>query len=288
MRSRDHNERGRGAQSKRAGAPPRHGDTDALWAGADATVDAGAHLSRIVHELNNLLDGALRYLTMARRGLADESLPPSLDRIVRQLDAAQDGLGRMSGIVRSAMSPGPSSGLFDTRPSESLVEAIMHAAESLRPLADERGVTLDVECSPRLVLAHAGALYTVLLNVCKNAIEACEIGGRVEVIAELVTSDHDPSRAEVHIDVYDDGDGPAPFDGDGPADPDRFFILGFTTKSGGAGVGLSLSADIVNDLGGTIELRRRTPSPRPDADDDPRGRTPDPGAHVAIRFPLPD
>jgi len=75
---------------------------------------------------------------------------------------------------------------------------------------------------------------------------------------------------EVHIDVLDTGPGP-----DLEA-TERAFELGYTTKATGIGVGLALSREIVEELGGWVALRRRVARP---------GARDLRGAHMMIRYP---
>jgi signal transduction histidine kinase len=78
----------------------------------------------------------------------------------------------------------------------------------------------------------------------KNAIEASPLGGRV-----IVRSGARGDRASIEI----EDEGP----GIGPADRERVFDPFFTTKAPGkgTGLGLSLAHRIVENCGGTIELR---------------------------------
>ncbi|MFP6639038.1 MAG: ATP-binding protein, partial [Myxococcota bacterium] len=96
---------------------------------------------------------------------------------------------------------------------------------------------------PRLV-ADAGALNQVFLNLIKNAAESFEGRGgriRVELRAEA---------EEVVVEVRDDGPGIA------LEDLDALFDPFFTTKqsSGGTGLGLSISQRIVHAHAGRIEV----------------------------------
>src|SRR5207253_8328029 len=109
----------------------------------------------------------------------------------------------------------------------------------------------------------AGPLYSVLLNGIRNGVEAIarsapdERGrrpGRIDIAASI----RPPRRGDdgaidvAVIDIRDDGRGlPG-------GDPDRAFELGFSTKPGSLGVGLALSREVVRELGGSIELIRRS------------------------------
>jgi signal transduction histidine kinase len=113
------------------------------------------------------------------------------------------------------------------------------------------GIRLEVEIERDLppIQGNAVLLTWALENVVKNALDA--LAGRGGVITIRVF------RREadwVTLQVHDSGGGVA------PEIRDTLFETGVTTKSGGWGVGLSLSQRIVERLhGGTIELLRTGP-----------------------------
>jgi signal transduction histidine kinase len=118
-------------------------------------------------------------------------------------------------------------------------------AELVRPgLA---GLTLDVRTEPTLPRVHGqpDQLQQVILNLLTNAIDATPAGGRVEL-----TTRARPMDGEVEIAVADTGPGIA------PADHKRIFEPFFSTKEAGRGTGLGLfiTAEIVREHKGRIEL----------------------------------
>jgi signal transduction histidine kinase len=84
----------------------------------------------------------------------------------------------------------------------------------------------------------------VLINLIKNAIEAMPDGGTVTVatIAE---------HPWVKVEIADTGVGIL------EEEMDKLFDAFFTSKSTGSGLGLTVSAQIINHHGGTIEVRKR-------------------------------
>jgi len=112
-----------------------------------------------------------------------------------------------------------------------------------------RGITLRTRVEGRLphVRASRVLLAWALENVVKNAVDALGgRGGRIVVLA------HGGEDGNVHVHIGDDGPGiPAGL-------RERIFEAGVTTKSGGWGVGLSLTRRIVQDLhGGKVSARAR-------------------------------
>ncbi len=103
--------------------------------------------------------------------------------------------------------------------------------------AVDLGEVPEVECFPAL-------LSQVLLNLVVNAAQAIEGEGTVTVRTRL-------EGDNVHIDVTDTGRGIQ------PADRDKIFRAGFTTKpiGEGTGIGLTLSREIIVDThGGSIDF----------------------------------
>jgi len=239
-------------------------------AAARDSAPAADRLTSIVCELRGLLDGATRCLHDARKDAEQPSQGPvpANEDLLGKLDAAELALDRMARIIQLAMSPAAAPLLERFIEPCPLIESLMHAMEVHSPLALEKRIAINIDCSPRLVLTPAGPLYTVLANVIRNSVEAMGQGGEIEIIAELVT----PSRGdpEVHIDVLDTGPGP---DLDAS---EHAFELGFTTKQSGIGVGLALSQEIIEGLGGWMALRKRA------AKSCVNGHR---GAHLMIRYP---
>jgi signal transduction histidine kinase len=95
------------------------------------------------------------------------------------------------------------------------------------------------------VFGDAGALQQVALNLLANAREALPGGGTV--VIETRQAAGEPGRLQWL--VADDGPGIPPDVGQ------RVFDRFFTTKAGGAGLGLSVSAGVIQDHGGTLEVR---------------------------------
>ncbi|MBL0927534.1 MAG: hypothetical protein IBJ11_07765 [Phycisphaerales bacterium] len=249
----------------------------------DAAVAADQHLRTLMHEVANLTDGSLRYVRLARHGMTRHKAETPADRQIRAyLDAADHALAHLADLVRQVSGIGraaPGRGVTLARQiagSMPLRQCIEHAAEVLRPMADEHRVRITLELSPSVDMAPPAPLYPVVVNALRNAVEAIAslgpgAGGAVTVRAEIADRFEGPAPRELRLEITDDGPGP-------PANPDlrrRVFDLGCSTKPGGMGVGLALARDIVRELGGSIELvsaRREQP-----------GR---PGARLALRYPI--
>jgi len=243
-------------------------------------------LAALGHDLGNLLDGSMRCLSLARRSLGNTAIQTEEERSVqRHLGTVYGALERMADLVHAAMK-GSSSvvGSATLCPSQpiTLETAITHAADVVGPEAAEHGIQIVLSISPDAAALSAGPLYSVILNGLRNAIESIvraqprDVGvrtGSVEVSATLkpVGPVDDASIDLVLLEIRDDGRGLP-----GTEDPNRAFDFGYTTKPGGAGVGLALAREVVREYGGMIELVRRTD----------RGSPTRPGAILKVAYPM--
>lgn len=243
-------------------------------------------LAALGHELGNLLDGSMRCLSLARRSLGGTRIQSEEEKAVqRHLGTVQGALERMSDLVHAAMrGSGSVVGSATLSPSSpiTLETAISHAADVVGPEAAERGIQLVLSIAPEAGAMSAGPLYSVILNALRNAIESIARAGppdngvptgRVEVSASLkpLGPADDASIDLVLLEIRDDGKG-VQVEGD----PARAFDFGFTTKHGGAGIGLALAREVVREFGGMIELARRTD----------RGSPTRPGAVLKVAYPM--
>ncbi len=224
----------------------------------------------IAKEMDLLLGSALGFVSSAQQRINTGDVLGSLEQeICSELAGVQRSLDQMAHLMRDVMSPLRLNPPPEHHEHLPLAEAVLHAVESQRAFAHSQGVELHVEFSPRLVLVQAGPIFTAIVNALRNAIEAASEGGRVDLIAEMLTDDDETSPPTVQIDVFDDGPGP-------PRDAgDRVFDPCFSTKRPGPGLGLALAREIVTELGGTIQLQPRT------SDNARRAKG---GAHLMIRF----
>jgi signal transduction histidine kinase len=105
----------------------------------------------------------------------------------------------------------------------------------------EGRLTIDGAEPAVTIEADAGQLRQALVNLIKNGLEAVADRGRVSVTARI-------DGAVLEIGVADDGPGL------GAEQRANLFVPGFTTKSAGSGLGLTIVERIVSDHNGSIAL----------------------------------
>ncbi len=198
------------------------------------------------HELSqplNVIKLAVSNLALASENgpLVREQIQPRLERIMRQIDRAAALIGHLKVFGRQdSQPPGP----------VSIGDAIAGALLLLRPSLSSASIELDVGDIPNVTVhGQAVLLEQVIVNLVANAADAiaqCRASTPGHPARIAIVVDGVPSH--VRIRITDTGGGI-------PEDVlPRIFEPFFTTKppGKGTGVGLSISAKIVAEMGGTI------------------------------------
>jgi signal transduction histidine kinase len=134
---------------------------------------------------------------------------------------------------------------LERKPTE-LAPLLAHVAEQVSALPTMKGMAIDIRCAPTMPpLDLDPQLFgEVLVNLLRNAGEACSGRGRVEIAAGV-------EAGRPRIAVTDSGPGV-------PADlRDEIFKPFYSRKQGGTGLGLAVCRKIVESHGGSIELAAR-------------------------------
>lgn len=154
----------------------------------------------------------------------------------------------------------------EVRVSDLLQRVTTHASSA----AAAGGVTLAVEADPRLVVyGESGLLERVFDNLVRNGIQYNREHGTVSITAKVSSSARDWVSDQVVIDVRDSGTGIPPEERERVFE--RFYRLDASRsrRTGGAGLGLAISREIVELFKGTIRV----------------GDAPGPGILVEVRLP---
>jgi len=171
----------------------------------------------------------------------------------RQLDTAAQQLNRIARLAHGLVELAKPGELHLARVQ--VREVIDRVLELLGASLERADVKVEVDCDERLpeILADAGQLQQVFLNLLMNAERALEAsgGGRVRIETELTRGfpvTGRPMREVIRIEVSDDGPGIDPADL-------HYIFAPFFSRSGGSGLGLALAKQIIHGHGGSIEAR---------------------------------
>jgi signal transduction histidine kinase len=189
----------------------------------------------LAHEVRNPLH-TMRLLAYA---MQKDYPPPS--PLHRDLEVMQNEVARLALLVDQCLDVGR------PNPPEVKAEKLQEIMEETLPLvgaeANRRRVCLRKSWSHKLpsVWADGAQIKQVFLNVLLNALQAMDSGGRIDIHIEV---DGDTIATVVR----DQGEGIP------PEAKAQLFIPFFTTKPGGAGLGLSIAHRIIEGHRGRIRV----------------------------------
>ena len=193
-------------------------------------------LSGIAHEVRNPLGGMELFTGLLREDLeGQEEQLEMLARVERELTYLKKVVEDFLDFARrrsADLGPVP------------LAPLLAETAELLAPQAEKLGVrlTLDTPDHALTVTGDAEQLRRVLLNLCRNALQASSHGGQVTLSCRKLDAE------TAALEATDQGAG---------IDPDRqtdIFAPFFTTREKGSGLGLALVKKVVEQHDGEVEL----------------------------------
>jgi signal transduction histidine kinase len=204
-------------------------------------------LNLVSHELRTPLTVLQTYLQLLARGTAGTLAPPQ-HRIVEKLLASSRRLFRLiEALLEQARIQ---SGRLTTEPVPvDLAGVVAEVVEEAREQAEEKSLALSVSVPPELppVVSDARLLRLILSNLVTNAVKFTS-DGEVEVAVAYGGGAH-------RITVRDSGPGI-------PRERQRTVFEPFEQMEDvrhkhtpGVGLGLTLVKELVDALGGTVELR---------------------------------
>jgi len=203
---------------------------------AERLAALGRLAAKVAHELNNPMDGILRYVNLAMRAIEQEKLEKPKEYLMH----CREGLMRMVQITSELLE-------FSRRTRTSLeyvkIELIIEdAIKSVEQQADALSVRILRDYAVNLPEIRSGNLFQVFCNLTKNALDAMPNGGELRVSSRLEGED------TVVVEFQDTGTGFA------PEEAETLFEPFFTTKAPGKGTGLGLAIcrDILEGYRGRI------------------------------------
>jgi signal transduction histidine kinase/CheY-like chemotaxis protein len=211
----------------------------------------GTMAGGIAHDFNNILAAILGYADMALNAAFEIGV---IKRYVGNvLTAAHRGKALVDQVLTYSRS---SRGRLTAVNVCSMVGETLELVQASLPSNVELRPCLEAGNST--VIADPTHVHQLVMNLCKNAIDAMRNGGTLKVSLDSVETPADgelshgllPAGRYVHLCVEDNGSGMT------PTVAERIFEPFFTTKEPGTGTGLGLALvhGIVTDLGGAIHV----------------------------------
>ena len=198
---------------------------------ANQEVDAWAKLTRVLtHEIMNTITPIISLSEASLTGKDGQEAMRVIHDTGKELASFVESYRQFTHV------PTPHPTLFYVKPF----------LERMASLSSQwlSGGSIGVSVEPKdlLVYADESLVSRVVSNLLKNAAEATDGKGHIDISA--YSDNHD----NVNIDITDDG---RPIPADVAA---RIFVPFFTTKPAGSGIGLSVSRQIMRAMGGMIAL----------------------------------
>jgi two-component system C4-dicarboxylate transport sensor histidine kinase DctB len=197
----------------------------------------GQMSASISHELNNPLAAIRSYADNARKFLSinkDDKADDNLQRIAELTDRMSKISSQLKFFSRK------SSGQLE---SVNIAPIIQTAIEISRPQFKQMAISIDTERVDSDIVAHIDIiqLEQVLINLINNAIHA--IGNHTPG-GITITTEQDDEQIMIHV----DDTGP----GIDEQKLDMIFEPFYTTRESGLGLGLSISARIIDSMNGKL------------------------------------
>jgi signal transduction histidine kinase len=202
---------------------------------AERAAAMGEVAAKIAHELNNPMDGILRYINLAGRVMDKGDIGKAKD----YLNQSKAGLMRMVQIISELLEFSRSTQhACEYAPIEKILSDALKVMDSHLSGID---VEIDNECGGKVGAVKVMSLFQVFCNLIKNAADAMGGRGRLRIVVRC-------AGESVSVEFRDTGGGIA------AEDIERIFDAFYTTKGGGKGTGLGLSIcrDIMDKYGGAI------------------------------------
>jgi signal transduction histidine kinase len=272
---------------KKVVSPPMRAKKTLPPSDASAGPDSADHLTTLAHDLSNLLDGSMRWLSLAVTTMDSDCTSKQndpneqLDTARQQIDTVQQTLHRMSTMVNTAMRSNTvpiGSPILGVSEAVTTAMCIDHAVDVVRPLASQAGVRIEIDINPSAGELPAGPIYTVVLNALFNAVQSIQQATRVDSLDPggliKVQATIDQQHDELVVTITDDGVGLTP-----GTNPEQPFKHGYSTNNSSkpSGMGLAISRQIIDQLEGVISLTNRPG----------QQTTQRPGAVLTARVPVP-
>jgi len=210
-------------------------------------------VANVSHELRTPLTALMGFIETLRG-------PARGDEVARDrfLDIMETEAGRMNRLVGDLLSLSRVEGEERVRPTEeiTLTEVLTSTLHSLRPVADDAGVTLEPNFGdvPVRMTADADQIKQVFTNLVENAIKYGGAGGRVTLRLSYVPRDPALRGPSTRVQVIDYGPGIDPVHL--PRLTERFYRADShrSRELGGTGLGLAIVKHIINRHRGRLRV----------------------------------
>ena len=204
---------------------------------SDKLTALGEMIAGISHEISSPLTVAGDSLLALSNSLDEKNF---VDATIQLSDLAEEFhrikqiISNMQGLTRNRE---------DVLTVINLSDVIKDSIDFVKGLGVLKDIKLDLQIDQTLILANAGKLQQVLINLIKNAADAMSFVEEKKLSIHILADDF-----TVNINVTDTGVG--------IKDPEKAFEMFYTTKESGegTGLGLAISQKVMNTFHGNITI----------------------------------
>ncbi len=189
----------------------RKAEQNQVWAGM---------AKETAHQLGTPLSSLMAWIQLLESQGTDPMITTEMQKDVDRLETITDRFSKIG-----------SGGKLE---ESDICQTVHHVLDYLRPRISDK-VQMERHCNHQIMVRHNPSLIEwVIENIAKNAVDAMEGKGKLEVMVHTAPE-------WVHIDISDNGKGIP------PKQIKTIFQPGFSTKQRGWGLGLSLVQRIVKE-----------------------------------------
>ncbi len=202
----------------------------------------GQYSNELAHEIKNPLNAINIQMSLLEREIGKHDLGTGKE-LADVVKVVKEEIGRLNKLAKDCLTFSKSGDL--DRTEEDVCQIIEQLLSLITPHADLNGVniylTMSGNCPP--ILVDKDKIKQALLNIILNAIEAMSGGGDIAI---------NVSRKDSYLNISIKDTGPGIPD----EQHDKIFGLFYSTKSGGTGVGLAVTKNIIHAHGGNIRFEK--------------------------------
>ncbi len=201
----------------------------------------GQYSNELAHEIKNPLNAINIQMSLLEREIGNHDLS-SREELSDIVKVVKEEINRLNKLAKDCLSFSKSGDL--KRKEEDIGQIIDELLSLITPYAELNGINvyLEILTDCPQVLIDKDKFKQALLNIMINAIDVMVGGGDIKInISE--------EDGRLYISIKDTGPG-IPVE-----QHDKIFDLFYSTKSGGTGVGLAITKNIIHAHGGNIRFR---------------------------------
>ena len=195
----------------------------------------------VAHELGNPLNSITIHLQLMERQLKKLEQTPEADRLASSVEVCREEVGRLDGIIKNFLEAiRPQEPDFQTL---NLFEALEETLKFQAGELEDRGISVELDAGSEqpIVRADKHQIKQVFFNVTKNAMEAMQPGGVIQVQVEA-------DEERFYLRFGDSGSGIS------QERLSQVFQPYHTTKKTGTGLGLMIVQRIMREHGGQVGI----------------------------------